>query len=72
MPSDSKINQYEVHKCAVRSYCYEEAATKKTIPGIFRVIRIVGIQEDWPLITGHLNLTICKFGANAGSHVHVN
>ena len=45
---------------------------KKTIPGIFRVIRIVGVQEDRPLITGHLNLTICKFGANAGSHAHVN
>ena len=64
-----KGNQFQMHKYAMMSCQYEKATVEKTIPGIFRVIHIVGIQEDWLLIPGHLNLTVCKLGANTRKHV---
>ena len=44
---------------------------EKTIPQVLRVITIIGIHEDWPLISGHLNLAICESGAGSGSYMHV-
>ena len=66
------VSWYEMHEHRMRFYRYEEATAKETIPGIFSIIHIVGVQEDWPLIPGYLNLTIWKLGAGAGSNAHVN
>ena len=42
----------------IKTYCYEEAAVEETIPWIFGIIRVVGIQENGPLVSGYLKLAI--------------
>jgi len=42
----------------IKTYCYEEAAAEETVPWIFGIIRVVGIQENGPLVSGYLKLAI--------------
>ena len=42
---------------------------EKTVPRIFSIVGVVGIQENRPLIAGHLDLAIRELGASSGSLV---
>ena len=48
-------------------YQYEKATAEKAIPWIFSIVSVVGIQENRPLIPGHLDLTIRELGVSSAS-----
>ena len=48
-------------------YRYEKATAEKTVPWIFSIVGVVGIQENRPLIPGHLDLAIRELGVSSAS-----
>ena len=50
-------------------YRYEKATAEKTVPWIFSIVSVVGIQENRPLIPGHLDLAIRELGASSGNRM---